>query len=93
MKPSAGRCGNNIGLISHEDRVLDETSGKFAEQKNIYQQLWCLPEVAGRYIQLCTFTVGGHYGGVCVRSETGLVIKKESDIDPLRILDDKDFIL
>ena len=93
VKPIAGRCGNNIGLISHEDRVLDETSGKFAEQKNIYQQLWCLPEVAGRYIQLCTFTVGGHYGGVCVRSETGLVIKKESDIDPLRILDDKDFIL
>ena len=93
VKPIAGRCGNNIGLISHEDRVLDETSGKFAEQKNIYQQLWCLPEVAGRYIQLCTFTVGGHYGGVCVRSETGLVIKKESDIDPLRIIDDKDFIL
>ena len=93
VKPIAGRCGNNIGLISHEDRVLDETSGKFAEQKNIYQQLWCLPEVAGRYIQLCTFTVGGHYGGVCVRSETGLVIKKESDIDPLQIIDDKDFIL
>ncbi len=93
VKPIAGRCGNNIGLISHEDRVLDETSGKFAEQKNIYQQLWCLPKVAGRYIQLCTFTVGGHYGGVCVRSETGLVIKKESDIDPLRIIDDKDFIL
>ncbi|KID02365.2 bifunctional glutathionylspermidine amidase/synthase [Hafnia alvei] len=92
VKPIAGRCGNNIGLISHEDQVLDETSGKFSEQKNIYQQLWCLPEVAGRYIQLCAFTVGGHYGGVCVRSETGLVIKKESDIDPLRVIDDKDFI-
>ncbi len=92
VKPIAGRCGNNIGLISNEERVLDETFGKFAEQKNIYQQLWCLPEVAGRYVQLCAFTVGGHYGGVCVRSETGLVIKKESDIDPLRVIDDKAFI-
>lgn len=33
VKPIAGRCGNNIGLISHEDQVLDETSGKFSEQK------------------------------------------------------------
>lgn len=92
VKPIAGRCGSNIGLISHDDKVLDETTGKFSEQKNIYQQLWCLPKVDGRYIQLCAFTVGGHYGGVCVRSETGLVVKKESDIDPLRIIDDKDFI-
>ncbi|AKJ42473.1 bifunctional glutathionylspermidine amidase/synthase [Pragia fontium] len=92
VKPIAGRCGNNIGLISHDEQVLDETSGKFSGQKNIYQQLWCLPEVDGRYIQLCTFTVGGHYGGVCVRSENGLVIKKESDIDPLRVMDDGDFV-
>ena len=92
VKPIAGRCGSNIGLINHDDEVLDETSGKFDTQKNIYQQLWCLPKVGERYIQLCAFTVGGHYGGVCVRSEKGLVIKKESDIDPLRIIDDEDYI-
>lgn len=92
VKPIAGRCGNNIGLISHQEQVLDETSGNFSGQKNIYQQLWCLPKVAGRYVQLCTFTTGGHYGGVCVRSENSLVIKKESDIDPLRILGDEHFV-
>lgn len=91
VKPIAGRCGNNIDLISNEDRLLDKTAGQFDEQKNIYQQLWCLPKVADRYVQLCAFTLGGHYGGVCVRSEKTLVIKKESDIDPLRIIEDEDY--
>lgn len=91
VKPIAGRCGSNIGLVDEQEQVLDETSGNFAQQKNIYQELWCLPEVAGRYVQMCTFTVGGHYGGTCVRSEQGLVIKKESDIEPLRIFSDKAF--
>lgn len=92
IKPIAGRCGNNIGLVNHDEQMLDETHGKFAQQENIYQQLWCLPQVAERYLQVCTFTVGGHYGGVCLRSDPSLVIKKESDIEPLRILDDDDFI-
>lgn len=91
-KPIAGRCGSNIGLVNHEEQVLDETSGRFAEQENIYQQLWCLPKVSDRYIQVCTFTVGGHYGGACLRSDASLVIKGESDIQPLRVFDDKDFI-
>ncbi|BDH47284.1 bifunctional glutathionylspermidine amidase/glutathionylspermidine synthase [Salmonella enterica subsp. enterica serovar Choleraesuis] len=92
VKPIAGRCGNNIGLVDHQEQVLDETAGKFSGQKNIYQQLWCLPQVDGRYVQLCAFTTGGHYGGVCARTETSLVIKKESDIDPLRVIDDDDFV-
>ena len=92
VKPIAGRCGSNIGLVDHRDEVLDETCGRFGEQENVYQQLWCLPKVAGRYIQMCAFTVGGHYGGVCLRSDPSLVIKKESDIEPLRVLEDKDFL-
>ncbi|MBS0878085.1 MULTISPECIES: bifunctional glutathionylspermidine amidase/synthase [unclassified Tatumella] len=91
IKPIGGRCGSNIGLVSHQEQMLDETAGKFAHQTNIYQQLWCLPQVAGRYIQVCTFTVGGHYGGACLRSDPTLVIKKESDIEPLRIIKDRDF--
>lgn len=62
--------------VSHHEEVLDQTSGKFAEQKNIYQQLWCLPKVDGKYIQVCTFTVGGNYGGTCLRGDESLVIKK-----------------
>ncbi|TMR07629.1 glutathionylspermidine synthase family protein, partial [Escherichia coli] len=64
VKTIACRCGSNIDLVSHHEEVLDKTSGKFAEQKYIYQQLWCLPKVDGKYIQLCTFTGSGNYG-VC----------------------------
>ncbi|SQA99495.1 Bifunctional glutathionylspermidine synthetase/amidase [Cedecea neteri] len=76
VKPIAGRCGSNIDLISHQDELLDKTSGKFVARKNIYQQLWCLPKVDGKYIQVCTFTVGGSYGGTCLRGDDSLVIKK-----------------
>ncbi|WP_272660710.1 bifunctional glutathionylspermidine amidase/synthase [Providencia sp. PROV150] len=92
IKPIAGRCGDNIGLIGECDTILDETSGQFDKQENIYQQLWCLPNVAGRFIQVCTFTVGGHYGGACLRSDPSLVIKKDSNMEPLWILDDNDFL-
>ena len=78
--------GSNIDLVSHHEEVLDKTSGKFAEQKNIYQQLWCLPKVDGKYIQVCTFTAGGNYGGTCLRGDESLVIKKESDIEPLIVV-------
>ncbi|WES67649.1 bifunctional glutathionylspermidine amidase/synthase [Superficieibacter sp. HKU1] len=86
VKPIAGRCGSNIDLVSHQEELLDKTSGKFSEQKNIYQQLWCLPNVDGKYIQVCTFTVGGSYGGTCLRGDDSLVIKKESDIEPLIVV-------
>lgn len=92
VKPIAGRCGNNIALIDHQEQILDKTAGQFTEQENIYQQLWCLPRVADQYIQICTFTVGGHYGGTCLRSDPSLVIKSDSDIQPLRVLKDIDFI-
>ncbi|XPE40087.1 hypothetical protein ACNKHK_19310 [Shigella flexneri] len=35
VKPIAGRCGSNMNLVSHQEKLLDKTSGKFAEQKNV----------------------------------------------------------
>jgi glutathionylspermidine amidase/synthetase len=46
--------------------------------------------VDGKYIQVCTFTVGGNYGGTCLRGDDSLVVKKESDIEPLIVLKDSD---
>ncbi|MDF7666648.1 bifunctional glutathionylspermidine amidase/synthase [Orbaceae bacterium ESL0727] len=91
VKPIAGRCGYNVQLIGHQQQELDKTNGRFAGQENIYQELCCLPKVADRYVQICTFTVGGHYGGTCLRSDKSLVIKGESDMQPLRVLDDDAF--
>lgn len=92
VKPISGRCGDNIDLVSHHDEVLDKTSGNFTDRKNIYQQLWCLPKVDGEYLQVCTFTVGGSYGGACLRGDASLVIKKDSDIEPLIVLNDSEFL-
>ena len=92
IKPVAGRRGSNIQLVNHEDQTVAKTVGKFVEQEGIYQQLWCLPEVAGERVQICTFTVGGHYGGACLRSDRSLVIKGESNMQALRVLGDKEFI-
>ncbi|GAA04269.1 bifunctional glutathionylspermidine amidase/synthase [Photobacterium leiognathi] len=92
IKPIAGRCGSNIDLVNHNQALLDKTDGNFSDQKNIYQQLWCLPNVEGKYLQLCTFTVDGNYGGVCLRSDDSLVIKKDSDIEPLIVLADSAFL-
>jgi glutathionylspermidine amidase/synthetase len=92
VKPISGRCGSNIDLVSRHEELLDKTSGKFSDRKNIYQQLWCLPKVDGKYIQVCTFTVGGSYGGACLRGDTSMVIKKESDIEPLVVVKDRAFL-
>lgn len=92
VKPIAGRCGSNIELVNSKEQVLDKTLGRFARQENIYQQLWCLPKVANKYLQICTFTVGGHYGGACLRSDSSLVIKGESDMEVLRVINDQDFV-
>lgn len=93
VKPIAGRRGSNIELVGNDDEILGKTAGQFAKQENIYQELWCLPNVDDRYVQICTFTVGGHYGGTCLRSDSSLVIKGESDMQPLRVLADDEFVL
>lgn len=92
QKPIGGRRGDNVQLVSEKDQISDRTSGRFAEQTHIYQQLWCLPKVEEQYTQICTFTVGGHYGGSCLRSDPTRVIVGNSDMQPLRVISDKDFL-
>lgn len=90
-KPIAGRCGSNIQLVGKNQSVLGETCGRFDHQEQIYQQLWCLPNIQGLHLQLCTFTVGGHYGGTCLRGDADLVITGGSDMHPLRVVKDRTY--
>ena len=89
-KPIAGRCGLNISLFDKDDRLLKETSGQFDEQDNIYQELWKLPQIDGYRTQVCTFSVLGKYAGSCLRVDKSLVITMNSDVLPLRIVEDED---
>ncbi|HBO38216.1 MAG TPA: bifunctional glutathionylspermidine amidase/synthase [Pasteurellaceae bacterium] len=92
QKPIGGRCGDNVKLVGEQDNVLGHTQGRFGKQDAIYQQLWCLPKIEEQYMQVCTFTVGGHYGGSCLRADSSRVIVGDSDMQPLRVLSDKDFL-
>ncbi|HET6591823.1 MAG TPA: bifunctional glutathionylspermidine amidase/synthase [Xanthomonadales bacterium] len=87
-KPIAGRCGANISLFDRHDNLLGGTEGRFKEQDQVYQELWKLPEVDGYRTQLCTFTVRGRYAGACTRADASLIITMDSDVLPLRIVED-----
>ena len=87
-----GRRGDNVSLICDCTDQLDATQGKFGSQEQIYQQLWCLPKIEDQYVQVCTFTVGGHYGGACLRSDPSRIIVGNSDMQPLRVLKDEAFL-
>jgi glutathionylspermidine amidase/synthetase len=91
-KPIAGRCGLNISLIDKHDNLLEETEGRFAAQQVVYQQLSRLPLLDDYYVQLCTFSVAGSYAGSCVRVDHSPIIKSISDLMPLRVLNDDEFL-
>ncbi len=88
-KPIAGRCGLNISMFDKHDNLLKETSGKFEQQDQVYQELWKLPDIDGYRTQLCTFSAQGKYAGSCVRVDQSLVITSHSDLLPLRIVEDE----
>jgi len=88
-KPIAGRCGANIRLFDRHDNLLGGTEGRFEEQDQVYQELWKLPEVDGYRTQICTFTVQGRYAGACTRADPSLIITTDSDVLPLRIVEDE----
>ncbi|MBI1195585.1 MAG: bifunctional glutathionylspermidine amidase/synthase [Gammaproteobacteria bacterium] len=88
-KPIAGRCGDNVALFDRTDSLIVETEGRFGGQEQIYQRFWPLPTIEGYRVQLCTFWVGGSYGGACVRVDPSLIITNESNLLALRVLEDR----
>lgn len=87
-KPIAGRCGFNISLFDKHENLLKETSGRFDTQDHVYQELWKLPEIDGYRTQVCTFAVRGKYAGSCVRVDRSLIITRDSELLPLRVVED-----
>ena len=90
-KPIAGRCGQNIAIVGPGAEVLEETDGRFDDQDCVYQELAPLPVADRMHVQLCTFTVEGTYAGACTRADRSPIITKDSDLLPLRVLDDTEF--
>ncbi|WP_149981791.1 bifunctional glutathionylspermidine amidase/synthase [Pseudoalteromonas rhizosphaerae] len=88
VKPIVGRCGANIQLVDEQQHVIEKTTGHFASQEQIYQQLFALPKVADYFVQICSFTAAGKYAGAGVRVDKSMIINGHSDCMALRISDD-----
>ena len=91
-KPIVGRWGSNIAIFDRHDGLVEETAGQFDSRDTIYQELFRLPQVDGRNVQIGTFSVGGYYGGACVRVDESLIIGGGSDLLPLRVVPDDEFL-
>ncbi len=91
-KPIVGRCGANISLVDDRSQLLESTGGAFANQHQMYQQLFPLPRIGDYHVQVSTFTAAGIYAGSSVRVDRSLVLNKDSDCLPLRFVDDNYFL-
>lgn len=92
QKPIVGRCGANISIIDKYQTVIEETSGRFDDRDQIFQQLFALPRLGPDHVQVCTFSAAGVYAGGCVRMDPSPVITADSDMVALRVLDDVAFL-
>jgi len=91
-KPIAGRGGFNISIVDRNRKLVEKTRGQFSRQEYVYQQLFPLPVIDDLSVQIGTFTVDGRYSAACVRVDPSPVITSASDLLPLRILEDEEFL-
>jgi len=87
-KPIVGRCGANISIIGKGEELIEETIGQFENRDQMYQELFGLPLIGDKFVQVSSFVVDGRYSGACVRVDTSPIITGGSDILPLRIVAD-----
>lgn len=92
VKPIVGRCGENITLYNRRQDLIGETAGQFDSRDQIHQELFRLPNIKGHNVQVGTFSVAGAYSGACVRVDPSLIITTDSDILPLRVVPDEEFL-
>jgi glutathionylspermidine amidase/synthetase len=91
-KPIVGRGGANISIFDNREKLRAETGGRFADQDQVYQQLFALPKVGGYNTQVSTFTAAGRYAGACVRIDESDVINMESENLALRAVKDEELL-
>lgn len=91
-KPIVGRWGSNISIVNRNEDVVAETTGQFEAQDQIFQELFRLPVIDGHNVQIGTFSVNGTYGGACVRVDEPAIMGGGSNLLPLRVVSDEEFL-
>ena len=85
-KPVTGRAGGNVALYNPNGTLIEKTSGKWAQDQDIYQELCMLPKFDGEHVQVCTWAVDGEYAGTVLRVDKSGIIGLESSVFPLRVI-------
>ena len=91
VKPIVGRSGDNISIYTADNGLVAETGGQFNERDMIYQELFPLPKLDGRNVQIGAFTVSGSLAGAGARVDASPVIRSDSDFLALRVVDDETY--
>ncbi|HUF72212.1 MAG TPA: bifunctional glutathionylspermidine amidase/synthase [Gammaproteobacteria bacterium] len=92
VKPIVGRGGANISIYDRHENLRAETTGRFDDRDQVYQQRFKLPQAGGYNVQISTFSAAGRYAGACVRVDQSEVITMESENLALRVVKDREFL-
>ena len=88
-KPVSGRGGKNVSLFEPRRQVAAEaTDGRWGSDVLVYQALCLLPKLGDAFVQFCTWAINGQHGGVVVRQGSSAIIGYESDVMPIRLVED-----
>ncbi|RHY25782.1 hypothetical protein DYB32_008100 [Aphanomyces invadans] len=88
-KPVAGRAGENVAVVAADGTTLIASEGQWADDTPIYQELALLPTYGDRgNVQLGTWAISGAYAGTVVRADPSPIIRMNSDVYAVRVVDD-----
>jgi glutathionylspermidine amidase/synthetase len=86
-KPVTGRAGGNVRLFAPNGSLIEETKGKWGDDRYIYQELCTIPKYRDHHVQVCTWAIDGTYGGTVLRVDSKNIIDYESGVYPIRIVE------
>ncbi len=87
-KPVTGRAGGNIALYNPDGSLIEQTAGKWEDDKYVYQELCMLPKFDEDFVQVCTWAINGDYAGTVLRVDKTGIINLESNVYPIRVVPD-----
>jgi glutathionylspermidine amidase/synthetase len=92
VKPIVGRRGSNISIFDANEELIEATTGEFENRSQMYQELFRLPHIDSRHVQVSTFTASGYYAGSGARLAVNMVVDGDSDLLALRVVDDEEIL-
>jgi glutathionylspermidine synthase len=88
VKPIRGSGGNNVKIVDADGKVIQQKSGKWGNDQMAYQELYMLPKIGDKYVQVSAWIVEGHYAGTILRASETPIVDSQSSLCCLRVIPD-----